>query len=274
MFRRAFACLLVCAAATAQQQERLFQLRDVLAALEDKTGPVPGREQAFHRVERLVSGLVERENPAMGGDGGMVGGTHREQILFVQADKQVIDVVRSLFDEMRREPLPRFHLACTVLVMPSRVAVVNGLVTPRVEDADPVSMTRLMRDVVKVKGTLLNLPEVIATPLVPFVAEPRIGVDGKPPPPDVANLRLRGEAVALGPEEALFSVQFVRGSLPEDRTVLPKSPVFDRGFRRRVGAGVTITAKDDKLATVWWLRFTGISTGAPKAKKLVDNLVR
>ncbi|HEX6943544.1 MAG TPA: hypothetical protein VF128_11495 [Gemmatimonadaceae bacterium] len=35
---------------------------------------------------------------------------------------------------------------------------------------DMVAMTALMKDVVKAKGVLLNVPEIIVTPLVPFVA--------------------------------------------------------------------------------------------------------
>jgi hypothetical protein len=193
---------------------------------------------------------------------------------------------------MRREPLPRFHLTCTVLVMPLEVAAAHGLApetddkvgrlleraqtrgsgdrgtpTNDVQAADMASMTKLMRDVVKVKGTLRNLPETIATPLVPFVAEPCVGGEGKPPPPKGAEtVRLRGEAVAVSSEEALLGVQLVRGSLPEDRTQLPKGAVFDRAFRLRVGDGVTITAKNGKTATVLWLRFTGTSTEAPRRR--------
>jgi hypothetical protein len=104
---------------------------------------------------------------------------------------------------------------------------------------------------------------------VPFVAESRIGGEGKQPPDDTENLRLRGEALAVSPQEALFGVQLVRGSLPEDRTVVPTDPVFNQVFRLRVGNGVTMTAKNDKTATVLWLRFTGTSTEAPKVDKPV-----
>ena len=71
----------------------------------------------------------------------------------------------------------------------------------------------------------------------------------------------------MNAQEALFGVQLVRGSLPEDRTVLPEAPLFDRAFRLRVGNMVTMTAKNDKAATVLWLHFTGTSTVEPKADK-------
>ena len=58
---------------------------------------------------------------------------------------------------------------------------------------------------------------------------------------------------------------------------MPKAPVFDCEFRLRVGNGVTITAKNDKTATVLWLRFTSTSTEAPKvdeADKKDENAKR
>ena len=102
---------------------------------------------------------------------------------------------------------------------------------------------------------------------MPSVAETRIGVDVKQPPHGARHMRLRAEAVALSPEEALFDLQLVRGCLPEDRTVAPMDAVLERALRLRVGTGVTITAKNDLTATVLWLSFTGISTKAPKVAK-------
>jgi hypothetical protein len=58
----------------------------------------------------------------------------------------------------------------------------------------------------------------------------------------------------------------VRGSLPEIAPCCQGSRVRPR-VPSRVGSGVTITAKNDKTATVLWLRFTGTSTVAPKADK-------
>jgi hypothetical protein len=248
---------------------KVFEVGPALGALEDKVGAVPGAVLPADRLDRLLAQLLKRENKAGVGRvtrPAMVA-ANRQQLMIVQGDKEMLDVVQSVLDEMRREPLPRFHLTCTVLVMPWEVAAAHGFATSDVQEADMVAMGNLMRDVVKQKGTLLNLPEAIATPFVPFVAEPRVAAEGKQPPDDAENLRLRGEALAVSPEEAVFGVQLVRGNLPEDRTQLPKAPVFDRAFRLRVGNGVTITAKNDKTATVLWLRFTGTSTVEPKADK-------
>jgi hypothetical protein len=43
------------------------------------------------------------------------------------------------------------------------------------------------------------------------------------------TLRLRGEALAVSREEALFGVQLVRGSLPEDRTVFAQGTAVRPG---------------------------------------------
>jgi hypothetical protein len=252
-----------------QVRQQVFEVADALGALEDKVGAVPGNVQPVDRLVRLLTNVLKREAKAAGQPNAaqVVVRRPRQQMLLVQGDRELCDLVQSVLDEMRREPLPRLHLTCTVLVMPWEIAAAHGLATNDVQAADMASMTKLMRDVVKVKGTLRNLPETIATPLVPFVAEPRVGGEGKPPPPKGAEtVRLRGEAVAASSEEALLGVQLVRGNLPEDRTQLPKGAVFDRAFRLRVGDGVTITAKNGKTATVLWLRFTGTSTVAPRRR--------
>jgi len=248
---------------------KIFEVAAPLGALEGKVGACPGAVLPVDRLERLLTLALKRENGAAGqvAPKAAVLRTRRQQQMLIEGDKAVLDLVQSVLDEMRREPPPRFHLSCTVLVMPVEIATAHGLTTNDAQDADVAAMTKLMRDVVKQKGTLLNLPETIATPFVPFVAEPRIGGEVEQPPDGVENLRLRGEALAVNAQEALFGVQLVHGSLPEDRTVLPEAPLFDRAFRLRVGSGVTITAKNDKAATVLWLRFTGTSTEAPKADK-------
>ena len=247
---------------------KVFDVGGALATLEDKVGAVTGDVPPTDRLERLLTHVLKREGKQAGGQVVQRGVVRaRQQVMIVQGDKELVDCVQSLLDEMRRDPLPRFHLTCTVLVMPSELAAAHGLETNEVQAAEMTAMTNLMRDVVKQKGTLMNLPETIATPFVPFVAEPRVAGEGKQPPNEVENLRLRGEAVALSPEEVLFAVQLVRGSLPEDRTVLPKAAVLDRAFRLRVGNGVTVTAVNDKTATVLWLRFTDTSTVTPQADK-------
>ncbi|HZN38959.1 MAG TPA: hypothetical protein VFD82_09155 [Planctomycetota bacterium] len=259
----------ICGALPGQgRRQQVFDVGAALGALEDKVGAVPGDVQPVDRLERLLTDALQRD--AMDAVEGvlqkaMIG--PRRPVLLVHGDKKLLDLVQSVFDEMRREPLPLFHLTCTVLVMPAEIAASHGLSTIEVQEADMAAMTKLMRDVVKQRGTLLNLPEAIATPFVPFVAEQCVAAEGKRPPNDDENLRLRGEVLALSPEEVLCGVQLVRGSLPEDRTLLPEAAVSDRAFRLRVGTGVTITAKNDMTATVLWLRFTGTSTEAPKADK-------
>jgi hypothetical protein len=57
----------------------------------------------------------------------------QQQLLLVQGDKEFLDLVQAALDEMRREPLPRFHLTCTVLVMPLEVAAAHGL-APETDD--------------------------------------------------------------------------------------------------------------------------------------------
>ncbi|HZN38958.1 MAG TPA: hypothetical protein VFD82_09150 [Planctomycetota bacterium] len=268
MARLALVLLLSCCGTVAgQQRQQVFPIKEALAALEDKTGVVPGDVQPITRFQRLVDAVLKKEAQAGARPQATrtlvrVGGRGGDQMLMVQGDKEVVDLVQSLIDQMQGQSLPRLHVMCTVLVMPVELARKHGLVANRAQETDMVAITALMKDVVKAKGVLLNLPEVLATPFVPFVAEPRAGGD-KPPPPTAANLRLRGEAVAVGPEEALFAVQFVRGALPEDRTMLPKRSLGDQAFRLRVGPGVTMMAQDRTTATVMWLRFAGTSNAGP-----------
>jgi hypothetical protein len=244
-----------------------FEVGAALGALEDKVGAVPGAWRPVDRLHTLLAPVLQREAEAAAGRAVPAVLHAGQHTLTVQGQRESCDVVQSVLDELRREPLPRFHVTCTVLVMPWEVAEAHGLATDEVQEADVAAMTNLMRDVVKQKGTLLNLPETIARPLVPFVAEPRIGAVGKQPPDDAKNLWLRGEAVAVSPEEALFRVQLLRNSLPEDRSVLPRATVCDRAFRLRVGNGVTMTMRSNRTSTVVWLRFLSTSTVAPKADR-------
>ena len=260
----------ICGAMPGQERVQSFEVDAALGALGDRTEAVPGVVQPVHRLARLLTRVLDGEAKAPV-DHRRVRVARalprqRAQIQ-VEGDKELLDMVQSVLDEMRREPRLRFHLTSTVLVMPWDVAAAHGLSTKGVQKVDMASMSSLLRDVVKQKGALLNLPETIATPLVPSVAETRIDTEGKQPPHGARHMRLRGEAVALSPEEALFDVQLVRGCLPEDRTVVPMDAVLERAFRLRVGTGVTITAKNDLTATVLWLRFTGTSTEAPKVAK-------
>ena len=251
-------------AQAAVRRTQVFDVADQLEALDAKVGAVPGAVQPFDRLVRLLSQLAKRENRA--GRVGVTAIRPRQKALCVHNDKELCDLVESALDELRREKVPRIHVTCTLLVMPWETAAAHGLGTNDVQEIDMATMTKLMRAVVKQKGTLRNLPETVTAPLVPFVAESRAGGDRKQPD-GAANLRLRGEALALSPDEAMFCVQLVRGSLPEDRTILPKGALIDRAFRLRAGNGVTITAKQGKTATVLWLRFTGTSTEAPKPDK-------
>ncbi|HEX6812887.1 MAG TPA: hypothetical protein VF384_14785 [Planctomycetota bacterium] len=276
MARLALALWLGCCGTVAgQQRAQVFQVKEALAALEDKTGVVPGDVQPITRFSRLVDAVLKKEVQAgvrPQGARATVRAAGRDQMLMVQGDKEVVDLVQSLIDQMHGASLPRLHLECTVLVMPLEVARAHGLVANRAQEKDMAAMTALMKDVVKVHGVLLNLPEVVATPFVPFVAEPRAGA-GKRPPPTAANLRLRGEAVPLGREEALFAVQFVRGDLPEDRTVLPKRPLSDQAFRLRAGQGVALTSQDRATATVMYLRLAGIANAGPNAPPVLGGPV-
>ena len=266
MARLALVLLVSCCGTVAgQQRAQVFPVKEALAALEDKTGVVPGDVQPITRFQRLVDAVLKKDAQAGARPQAartLVRVNSREQMLMVQGDKEVVDLVQALIDQMQCQSLPRLHVMCTALVMPVELARAHGLVANRAQETDMVAITALMKDVVKAKGVLLNLPEVVATPFVPFVAEPRAGGD-KGPPQNAANLRLRGEAVALCPDEALFAVQFVRGTLPEDRTMLPKRSLCDQAFRLRVGPGVTMMAQERTTATVMWLRFAGTSNAGP-----------
>jgi hypothetical protein len=119
-----------------------------------------------------------------------------------------------------------------------------------------------VRDAVKQKGALQNLPEVQAAPLVPFTVEP--AAKGKVPEPDT-TLRLRGEMVPL-PDGAVVALQLVRGALPADRTETPAATLLDRVFRLAQGKGVMVLAVDKDEAVVLFVRCTEIVGEVPKER--------
>src|SRR5262245_60293576 len=144
-----------------QVRVQSFEVGAVLGALEDKVGAVPGAWRPVDRLHQLLSPVLEREAESAAGRSVPAVLHARPHTLIVQGEKESSDLVQSVLDELRREPLPRFHVSCTLLVMPWEVAEAHKLAADEVQEADVAAMTDLMRDVVKQKGTLLNLPETI-----------------------------------------------------------------------------------------------------------------
>ncbi|HEU4417392.1 MAG TPA: hypothetical protein VFT55_00560, partial [Planctomycetota bacterium] len=101
-----------------QVRQQVFEVGEAFLALEGKVGPVPGDVKPGDRLVRLLTRVLQREANAGAGQqrvAQVVRRARQQQMLLVQGDKESCDLVQSVLDEMRRDPLPRLHLTCTVL---------------------------------------------------------------------------------------------------------------------------------------------------------------
>jgi len=171
--------------------------------------------------------------------------------------------VKGMLEQLRQEHLPRARLQCSLLTMPAAVAKAHDLATGALVPADEAAFGKLVRDAVKAKGVLQNLPEVIAATLEPFVVEPADKAKQAPPVGD-QTLRLRGEMVPVGPGEVVVGMQLVRGALPDDRTQVPRDALLHHAFRLEAGKAVMAVVVAGEQATVLFVRCTEVASDAPK----------
>jgi hypothetical protein len=255
---------------------KVLQVQDVVAALEARGSDVPGEVTPLARFVRLAESHFQHEAQAAPPANPPLQRTRRptirvvepQNVMLVSGERDKVELVEAMLRELRRDVTRELRLQCTLVRLPKDVARNHGLVAGRAMPVDEVAAGNVQKDAVQAKGSLQNLPEVKVVPFVPFrLGAPTADQDGRA---ERAPLRLRGEAVLVNDDEALFAVQLVAGDLPADQTVLPQSPLLDRTFRPKAGSGVMLLspagagAAGEPDALVLWLRFVEVAQAPPK----------
>jgi hypothetical protein len=166
---------------------------------------------------------------------------------------------------------------CSMLTLPWKLAREHRLAPRSATPVGEAAAGELMKAAVQAKGTLRNLPEAMAEPLLPFTLG--AGADGKPVGPGPV---VHAEALLVGDHEALFSMQIAwpdgappAGQKPQAPKPQPQKPRDDgTAFRLQTGAGVLLLGPvarnpgDDEPVTVLWVRFASV---VPRAAMKPDG---
>ena len=267
------------AGAASAQRSTVLNLKDVTPLLESRGHDVSGTVTPLQRLARLVSAWFLNGTPAEPAPEPpakpparrtripTLGLLEDQGMILVSGQQEHVDLVESVVKELRSDVVRELRLQCTLVRLPLFTATAHGLAIGRATPVDEVAASKLLKEAVQAKGRLQNLPEVKIAPFVPFRIEPPAG--DRKPEATKESLRLRGEALLVRDDEALFAVQLVDGALPDDRTVLPKSPLADGSFRLESGAGVILLSTPMVGSTnapevvAVWLRLMEIARAEP-----------
>jgi hypothetical protein len=184
--------------------------------------------------------------------------------MLAQGTTEEVDAVTAALEQLRKEEPLRVRLQCSWVTVSKAVAQAHGLKLAEVTVVDENAVRSLLREATKTKGALVNMPEVVAAPLAPFVVEPAGKAAAAAAPEQ--TLRLRGEMVPLSENEVGVSMHLVRGALPADRTAVPPRSLRQLGFRLEAGkTAMSMVLTDGDTATVLVVRCLDASP-APLAK--------
>lgn len=261
----------------AQQAQEVVACGDLAAALQQREAAYPRSVAPIDRLARLASALIRAEALPDDRDRHPIGIDFypRRGWLLVAGPPGSVDRVNALVAQLRRPEVRELRVQCTLVQLPASVAEQHGLAAGCATPVDAVAAGKLQKAAVQAQGRLQNLPELAVKPLEPFCAEPPAG--DREATGIFAASRLRGEALLLADDEALFGVHLVAGELPADPTRRPKAPLVDATFRLRVGSGVLLLANaanpparatsgaaPPPMTVALWLRFVDVVQAPPK----------
>jgi hypothetical protein len=190
-----------------------------------------------------------------------IGKSTRGHVLLARGTAEQVATVEAALGALARPDVGRTRLQCTLVTMPVAVATAHRLEPGKTVVGDGVAWGELMRDAVKARGRVDNLPELLADALSPFANEV------KPPaapstPVERPRQRLRGEVVPLDGGDVAVAVAIERGRAAAADAKLPvlATPVF----RLAAGKSAMMMAVDGDTAVVLVVRC--LETGVAAAK--------
>lgn len=262
----------------------MIKLRDVADAMDQAGTDVAGNVGPIARLARLVTAhcreLLLQQRLANPPPNQL---RRRRKAVFkhheptdsmlVSCDRGHLDLVDSMVEQLRKPAARQLRLQCTLVRMSEAIANEHGLLVGRALPANQVRAGKVLKAAVTAQGTLLNLPEVLAVPLVPFRIERAAAgrtsgsdkSDDKKPAgtPTAKPVRLRGEAALLKDDQAIFAVQLAT-ELPKDPTLLPTNPLLSCTMPLVAGSGVLVRvrvikdAPKNEAVVVVWFRFAEV----------------
>lgn len=209
---------------SAQQASEVVACADLAAALRQRESESQRGLAPIDRLARLANAHFRANAPSGADPRELLAVDYypRRGGLLVTGPRDQVDQVMALVAQLRRPEVRHLRVQCTLLHLPASVGAQHGLAVGRATLVDEVAAGKVQKAAVQARGRLQNLPEVLVAPLVPFHTQL---------PADGSNAcRLRGEAVLVGDDEALFGVQLVAGDLPDDPTRIPKAPLVSATF--------------------------------------------
>jgi len=258
------ACVLLTCGLVSAQQVEIVQGGDVFAKFQEGPLASNGEVPAIDRMVWICERLHLCEAAALPKAGQLnIQLQQRRNLLVLQGAPEPVATVKQIIEQLRAEDSQRpttLRLQCSLVTLPLDHAAAQDFQWSKATPVDEVAMGKFVKTALAAKGSLQNLPEVLARPLVPFVAEAQ---GAKQTDDNEARLRLRGEILPLGAAEAVVALQLVRGQLPADRTRRPLETCLDQAFRLKVGGGIaTATRRQGQPhVTVLWVRLVGIDHG-------------
>ena len=277
----------VCAGeAVGAQQAVVLPLGDVVVAMEAAGTNIAGEVGAIARLVRLTTDHAKNLEQAKDAARQKLPANQQLRVrkavikhheptdsILASGDPELCGLMCSIVTQLQRPEVRQLRLACTLVSMPEAVAEQFGLLVGSALPASEVLAGEVQKAAVKAQGSLQNLPEALAVPLVPFRIERP--VDGEQPgdAPDRKSLRLRGEAVYCADDQAIFAVQLA-AELPKDPTVLPSKPLLACTMPLAAGAGVILRAPvrkdapENEAVVAVWFRFVDVVQAEQPLPKL------
>ncbi len=210
------------------------------------------------RFANLTMLLVAPEAPAQPANRAAVACMADGRLLVRGTDEQRT-LVLAMLEQLRKEPPVLARLQCSMVTLPTAAAKELAPAVGAAVPMDEATFGKLAREAVKQKGSLQNLPEVVFTPLAPFVMEPLAKkAAGNLPALGPQSLRLRGEMAPLSRTEVAVDLQLVRGVLPADLTELPKDPLLRHVVRIAAGQAMAMVTVVGDQTTVVYVRCTEV----------------
>ena len=172
------ACVLVtCAVVTGQQgaqQGALVRCGDLFAKFQQGLLASDGEVPPIDRFVWICERLDRCETAGMpNGSVLNVQQQQRQALLVLQGTQESVTTVQQIIEQLRAEnPLlpTTLRLQCSLVTVPANQAAATDFPWGKVVPVDEIAMGKYVKAALAAKGSLQNLPEVLARPLVPFVA--------------------------------------------------------------------------------------------------------
>ncbi|MCU0862578.1 MAG: hypothetical protein MUC36_02190 [Planctomycetes bacterium] len=171
----------------------------------------------------------------------------RGEVVIARTDADSLATLRQVVEQVAKPAIVRTRLQCSLVTLPTTTATELCLQPGPATPIDDAAVVKLLREATRNKGTLQNVPEIMATPLSPFSVDvvARAAVDARP------AMRVSGELVPVGDEEVAVAVELVRRLPKTDVLRAPTQEVMAAVFRLQPNqAALAIAVEGDRTTAL------------------------